>query len=93
MDERLPSVIQQLEENNNPTTDAADIISMLLECFGTPLGMSIPEFCKSVGISVRTYYALPPDERPPETRIGRRVIIRTETASEWLRQREQRSAM
>ena len=70
-------------------------IQEFLESIGiaVPLGMSIPEFCESVGISVRTYYSLPPEERPPETRIRRRVIIRSEAASEWLRQREQRTAM
>ena len=60
---------------------------------GEPFAMSIPQFCQRIGISLRSYYAMPPDERPPETCFGRRKVIRTETGKEWLRQREQRSAM
>ena len=88
MVEELPSDIPELDGSNDPLSQASRIVSMLRETLAVPLGMSIPQFCESVGISVRTYYSLPPEERPPETRIRRRVIIRSEAGREWLRQRE-----
>ena len=88
MVEELPSDIPELDGSNDPSSQASRIVSMLLENLAVPLGMSISQFCESIGVSVRTYYSLPPDERPPEVRIGRRVIIRPEAGREWLRQRE-----
>jgi predicted DNA-binding transcriptional regulator AlpA len=49
------------------------------------LGYTIEEFCAAVGISRSCYYALPPDQRPFEKRIGpRRIIISRQAADEWM---------
>ena len=54
------------------------------------LAFSIPEFCKGIGISVRTFYNLDDrGEAPPTCRIGARRLIRREAAEAWLQEREQ----
>ena len=54
------------------------------------LAMNVPEFCKAVGISKRTFWNLAKrGEAPPVVRIGRRVVIRLEAADDWLRGLEQ----
>lgn len=58
-----------------------------------PLAYSVPVFCKSVGISVRTFWSLQKSgDGPPVTRIGRRVLIRRQAAEAWLANREERTA-
>ena len=54
------------------------------------LALSIPEFCRAVGISRRSYYSLQEhDQGPPVVRIGGRVVIPIEGAKAWLRSRQQ----
>lgn len=53
----------------------------------SPLCYSVPEFCKAVGIGIRTFYSLGKN-RPAITRIGRRVLIRVEAAQQWLEAQE-----
>ena len=53
------------------------------------LAMSIAAFCRSAGISKRTFYALMKrGEAPPTVRIGRRRLVRPATAAVWLQSRE-----
>lgn len=55
----------------------------------TPMAMSIREFCRSVGISGRTFYNLAErGEAPPTVNIGRRVVIRRQAAEKWLADKE-----
>jgi len=50
---------------------------------------SIIEFCKYAGISRSFYYALQRKrEGPAEIRIGSRVLIAKDTATEWLKGHE-----
>jgi predicted DNA-binding transcriptional regulator AlpA len=56
----------------------------------TTLAISLNDFCRSVGISRRSFYALASrGEAPPTVKIGRRRVVRNETAAAWLRAREQ----
>lgn len=48
----------------------------------------IPEFCRRHRLGVATYYKLPPEQRPREIRIGRKVLISREAAAEWRRRME-----
>ena len=51
--------------------------------------LTIKQFCKDVGIAVRTFYVLRTrGEAPPVVRIGRRVVIRRAAAEAWLAARE-----
>ena len=55
-----------------------------------PLALTIPEFCRSHGISQAFYYELQKDGRGPRTmHVGRRRLISVEEARRW---REQRTA-
>lgn len=55
-----------------------------------PLAYSLKQFCDAVGISLRTFYALKQrGEAPPVVNIGRRVVVRSDAALEWLKEREQ----
>ncbi len=57
------------------------------------LALSVKEFCQSVGISHRTFWNLVNrGEAPPLVRVGRRVLIRTDTADAWLKEREKMRA-
>lgn len=59
----------------------------------SPLAFTVKEFCKAVGISVRTFYALQKrGDGPAVTRIGGRVLIRHGTAERWLEAHEERDA-
>jgi hypothetical protein len=50
---------------------------------------SIPAFCKAFGISPRFYFRLRDEGKAPrELRLGRRVLITTESAIAWARARE-----
>src|SRR5215831_8329011 len=50
------------------------------------LAYSVSEFCQAARISLRLFFKLrSADCGPKETRIGRRVLITLEAASEWLR--------
>jgi len=48
----------------------------------------IPEFCRQHRIGVATYYKLPPERRPQEIRIGKKVLISREAAAAWRRRME-----
>jgi excisionase family DNA binding protein len=51
--------------------------------------LSMDEFCKQIGISRSTFYALSPADRPRSVRAGRpRVVIPAESVAEWMRARE-----
>src|SRR2546423_8699349 len=52
-----------------------------------PLVYSIAETCAAIGISERTYYNLPENERPKKLMIGDRVLHPVEDIAEWLRAR------
>jgi hypothetical protein len=52
-----------------------------------PLMYSIPETCAAIGISERSYYNLPENERPKKVEIGDRVLHPLECINEWLRAR------
>lgn len=53
------------------------------------LAMNVPEFCKAVGISKRTFWNLnKTGSGPAVCRIGRRVVIRLEAADDWLKRME-----
>ena len=55
---------------------------------------SIIEFCEFAGISRSLYYSLKSDgDGPAETRLRGRVLIRKETAVEWLKSREGKSSI
>jgi excisionase family DNA binding protein len=59
-----------------------------------PLTYTIPEWCRSVGVSVRTSYILQGRMEAPRTvRVGRKVLIRRAAAEEWLRARESRGCL
>jgi len=61
----------------------------MAETVTEPLAYPVPAFCKAVGISVRTFYALVGrGEGPPIIKIGRRTVIRREAADQWLKDRE-----
>lgn len=51
----------------------------------------IPEFCRRFRLGVATYYKLPPHLRPREIRIGKKVLISREAATEWQRMMEART--
>jgi hypothetical protein len=54
------------------------------------LALTIPEFCRSHGISQAFYYELQKDGRGPRTmHVGRRRLISLEEAQRW---REERTA-
>ena len=53
---------------------------------------SIRTFCRRHGISVATYYNLPPEQRPREANVRGRKLITKEAAAEWRRAREGASA-
>jgi len=48
---------------------------------------SIRTFCRRHGISVASYYNLPPEQRPREKIVGGRKLITKEAGAEW-RERE-----
>lgn len=48
----------------------------------------IPEFCRQHRMGVATYYKLPPQLRPQEIRIGKKVLISREAAAAWRRSME-----
>ena len=55
-----------------------------------PLAYRLKDFCKSVGISLRTYYTLKQrGDAPAITRIGGRQVIRHLTAEAWLERHEE----
>ena len=60
-----------------------------------PLGYSIREFCKAVGISVSLFYELQASGLVPRTMaLGkRRKIIAIEEAQRWCRERTEASAI
>lgn len=49
---------------------------------------TVAEFCRSIGISRAFFYKLPVEQRPSIIRLGRRVLIAREAASEWRRRME-----
>jgi predicted DNA-binding transcriptional regulator AlpA len=52
------------------------------------LALTIPEFCRSHGISQAFYYELQKDGRGPRTmRVGRRRLISVEEAQRWREKR------
>jgi predicted DNA-binding transcriptional regulator AlpA len=54
---------------------------------------TIPEFCRRHGFSQAKYFELASaGEGPRVMRLGRRVLISRESASDWRRQREALSA-
>jgi excisionase family DNA binding protein len=49
---------------------------------------TVAEWCRSIGISIRTYYKLEERHEAPATfRVGRKVLITLESAEEWLKAR------
>jgi hypothetical protein len=52
---------------------------------------TIPEFCSQHRFSRQGYYNLPPEDRPDEIRIGKRVLISREAAARWRRRMERKS--
>lgn len=55
--------------------------------------LSIPEFCKSHGISVAMFYILDKDGKTPRTmRVGARRLISEEAAADWRRAMEAEAA-
>jgi len=57
-----------------------------------PLAYRLKDFCRSVGISLRTYYTLKEQgDAPPVTKIGGRNVIRHTTANAWLEAHEDRA--
>ncbi len=54
--------------------------------------LSITEFCQAHGFSRASYYNLPIELRPREMRIGGRVLISRESAEEWRRLMEAKTA-
>jgi predicted DNA-binding transcriptional regulator AlpA len=60
-----------------------------------PLGYSIREFCKAVGISVSLFYELQASGLAPRTMAlaKRRKIIAIEEAQRWCRERTEASAI
>lgn len=44
---------------------------------------TVAEFCRSIGISRAFFYKLTAEQRPGIIRLGRRVLITREAASEW----------
>ena len=52
---------------------------------------SILEFCTEHGFGRSTYYNLPPEDRPRETRVRGRKIITDEDQAEWRRRMAERS--
>lgn len=58
-----------------------------------PLAYRLKDFCKAVGISLRTFYTLKQrGDAPAITRIGGRQVIRHPTAAAWLEAHEDRAA-
>ena len=58
-----------------------------------PLAYRLKDFCKSAGISLRTFYTLKQlGDVPAITRIGGRQVIRHPTAVAWLERHEERAA-
>jgi predicted DNA-binding transcriptional regulator AlpA len=50
-----------------------------------PLAYSVKDFCRAVGISSRMFYSLAAQGNGPTlTRIGRRTLITTAAAEQWL---------
>lgn len=57
------------------------------------LAHSVDEFCALIGISRRKFYGmLKNGEGPATMTVGRRRLVRAETAQEWLREREKVAA-
>ena len=55
-----------------------------------PLAYRLKDFCKAVGISLRTFYTLKQrGDAPAITKIGGRNVIRHATADAWLKRHEQ----
>ena len=55
----------------------------------TPLAYRIKDFCRAVGISLRTFYTLKNAGKAPDmTKIGGRLVIRRTVALEWLEKQE-----
>lgn len=55
--------------------------------------LSLAECAEMVGVSTRLLYKLiERGEGPPLIRLGRRIIIRRESAEQWLSAREDRPA-
>jgi len=58
-----------------------------------PLAYRLKDFCRSAGISLRTYYTLKQaGDAPAVTVIGGRNVIRHATADAWLEAHEERAA-
>lgn len=55
-----------------------------------PLAYRLKDFCKSAGISLRTFYTLKErGDAPAVTKIGGRNVIRHTTAVAWLERHEE----
>ena len=58
-----------------------------------PLAYRLKDFCKSAGISLRTFYTLKErGDAPAITKIGGRNVIRHATADAWLKAHEAKAA-
>jgi predicted DNA-binding transcriptional regulator AlpA len=54
-----------------------------------PIAYGVPQFCKAVGISERTFWSMKQaGTAPPVCRVGKRVLIRRAAAEQWLLDRE-----
>ena len=56
------------------------------------LAFSIPAFCQAHGFSRSGFYNLPEDQRPRIMRVGGRTLITQESAAEWRRRMENKTA-
>jgi len=48
-----------------------------------PTMLSIPGFCRWIGISRTHFYRLPPEDRPATIRLGKRVVIPQSAVEDW----------
>ena len=76
------------------TQGARNPLGLFVSKGGDMLALSVREFCNAVGISPRTFWNLvKKGEAPPMVRIGRRRLIRMETAEAWLKALEQKPTL
>lgn len=54
--------------------------------------LSVAEWCAANSLSKAFFYKLPAHKRPKVVRLGRRVLITREAATEWRRRMEAQTA-